>query len=91
MRHLKMFIIIDSIWHRPNPRQKCKENVMTEKCLFVEMHSVRCSSCTPDSTVHGANKGPTWVLSAPDGPHVGPMNIAIWGSLDVNCIQILKL
>ena len=22
---------------------------------------------------------PTWVLSAPDGPHVGPMNLAIWG------------
>ena len=22
--------------------------------------------------------GPTWVLSAPDGPHVGPMNLAIW-------------
>ena len=21
--------------------------------------------------------GPTWVLSAPDGPHVGPRNIAI--------------
>ena len=21
--------------------------------------------------------GSTWVLSAPDGPHVGPMNIAI--------------
>ena len=21
--------------------------------------------------------GPTWVLSAPDGPHVGPMNLAI--------------
>ena len=30
----------------------------------------------PDSKVHGANVGPTWVLSAPDGPHVGPMNIA---------------
>ena len=26
----------------------------------------------PDSKVHGANMGPTWVLSAPDGPHVGP-------------------
>ena len=26
---------------------------------------------------HGANMGPTWVLSAPDGPHVGPMNLAI--------------
>ena len=35
-------------------------------------------SCTkPESKVHGANMGPTWVLSAPDGPHVGPMNLAI--------------
>ena len=30
---------------------------------------------------HGANMGPTWVLSAPDGPHVGPMNLAIRDSL----------
>ena len=30
-----------------------------------------------DSKVHGANMGPTWVLSAPDGPHVGPMNLVI--------------
>ena len=35
----------------------------------------------PDNKVHGANMGPTWVLSAPDGPHVGPMNLAIRGSL----------
>ena len=31
----------------------------------------------PDSKVHGANMGPTWTLSAPDEPHVGPMNLAI--------------
>ena len=31
----------------------------------------------PDSKVPGANMVPTWVLSAPDGPHVGPMNLAI--------------
>ena len=31
----------------------------------------------PDSKVHVANMEPTWVLSAPDGPHVGPMNLAI--------------
>ena len=31
----------------------------------------------PDSEVHGANVGPTWVPSTPDGPHVGPMNHAI--------------
>ena len=31
----------------------------------------------PDSQVHGANMRPIWVLTAPDGPHVGPMNLAI--------------
>ena len=31
----------------------------------------------PDSKVHEANMGPTWVLSAPGEPHVGPMNFAI--------------
>ena len=31
----------------------------------------------PDSKVHGANMVPTWVLSAPDGPHVSSMNLAI--------------
>ena len=32
---------------------------------------------SPDSKVHGANMGPIWVLSAPDGCHVGPVNLAI--------------
>ena len=32
----------------------------------------------PDSKVHGANMGPIWVLQDPGGPHVGPMNFAIW-------------
>ena len=31
----------------------------------------------PDSKVRGAHIGPTWVLPAPDGPNVGPMNLAI--------------
>ena len=35
----------------------------------------------PDSKVHGVNIGPTWVLSAPDGSHVGPMNLAISGCM----------
>ena len=30
---------------------------------------------SPESKVHGTNVGPTWVLSAPDGPHFGPMNL----------------
>ena len=32
----------------------------------------------PDSKVHGANMGPIWDLQDPGGPHVGPMNFAIW-------------
>ena len=46
------------------------------KCLLV-IYS--------DSKVHGANIGPTWVLSAPDRPHVGTMNLAIRVQLRV-CI-----
>ena len=41
-----------------------------------ELNGIR-QDIFPDSKVHGANMGPTWVLSAPDGPHVGPMNFAI--------------
>ena len=32
----------------------------------------------PDSKVHGANMGPIWGRQGPGGPHVGPMNFAIW-------------
>ena len=31
----------------------------------------------PDSKVHVANMRPTWVISAPDGTHVGHINLAI--------------
>ena len=31
----------------------------------------------PDNKVHVAHKGPTWVLSAPGGTHVGPINLVI--------------
>ena len=33
----------------------------------------------PESKVHGANMGPNWGRQDPGGPHVGPVNIAIWG------------
>ena len=33
---------------------------------------------SPDSKVHGANMGPIWGRQNPCGPHVGPMNFAIW-------------
>ena len=32
----------------------------------------------PDNKVHGANMGPMWGQQDPGGPHVAPMNFAIW-------------
>ena len=46
-------------------------------CVYIldikRIHTV------PDSKVHGANMGLTWVLSARGGPHAGSMNFAIRG------------
>ena len=44
---------------------------------------------TPDSKLQGANVGPTWGRQDPDGPHVGHMNLAIWGiiSLQKNAMK----
>ena len=38
----------------------------------------------PDNKVHGANMGPTWVLSAPDGPHVVPRTLLSWNQLQTD-------
>ena len=44
----------------------------------------------PDNKVHGANMGPTWVLLALDGRHVGPMNLATRVQLtDRNTVAII--
>ena len=71
-----------------------KQCVIRRNCMFTERHLTRLSCVThvlcprsiyflvvgvPDSKVLGANMGPTWVLSAPNGPHVGPMNLDIRG------------
>ena len=62
-------------WH-PNKHIFFQQNDLNENQLESVM--LVCSWLYPDSKVHGANMGPTWVLSAPDGPHVCPMNLAIW-------------
>ena len=46
--------------------------IMTSiECFLKSYNSIR------DSKVHGANMGPTCVLSAPGGPHIGPINLAV--------------
>ena len=51
------------IWEQPSEWFYYKSLIQIETCS--------------DSKVRGANMGPTWVLLAPDEPHVGPMNLAI--------------
>ena len=43
-----------------------------------------------DSKAHGANMGPTWVLSSPGGQNVGPMNLAIWEVLSLYFVKSLS-
>ena len=37
----------------------------------------------PDSKVHGVNMGPIWGRQDPGGPHVDPMNFAIWAVISI--------
>ena len=59
-----------------------RDNLHCENCSLSKLLSVIIAlfcpgRYDPDNKFHGANMGPIWVLSAPDGPHVGPMNFAI--------------
>ena len=38
----------------------------------------RVQELCPDSKVHGANMGPIWGRQDPGGPHIGPMDFALW-------------
>ena len=62
-------------------------NVIAANRLLTSFENRLVIGCTdwiylfrniPDNKVHWVNMGPTWVLSSPGGPHVGPMNLAIW-------------
>ena len=57
-------------YHTILTNDKCYRNnqCQRQKCLLND-------TCFPDSKVHEANMGPTWVLSAPGRPHVGPMSL----------------
>ena len=46
--------------------------------LSMEFCKHHLHQAIPDSKVHGANMGPIWGRQDPGGPHIGPMNFAIW-------------
>ena len=64
----------------PSAHRVCSEPGGQRPVLSLSLDlTVLCEAAgsVEDNKVHGANMGPTWVLSAPDGPHVGPTNLAI--------------
>ena len=81
---IEVTIIVMKIMMEWNPIKE-KEHIMTlntraphTQIQFYRLWWGAADQCTiPDSKVHGANMGPTCVLSAPNGPHFGPINLAI--------------
>ena len=55
----------------------CEKEARNCKTQLLSIVSKVQIHINPDNKVHEANMGPTWVLSAPDGSHVGPVNFAI--------------
>ena len=41
----------------------------------------------PDSKDHGANMGPIWGRQDPGGPHVGPINFALWAIIQAMALN----
>ena len=56
------------------------------RCIIITKAIELLAATIPDSKIHGANMGPIWGRQDPGGPHVGPMNFAIW---DEDCYMII--
>ena len=61
------------------PSPKGNSNGNAQKVITItHVNIIQLNQCNiTDSKVLGANMGPTWALLAPNGPHVGPMKLAI--------------
>ena len=78
--------VLCSVLHRIDNILYCENLVITHHigiewplCIYFKTPCYIVD--IPNNMIHGANMGPTWVLSAPDGPHIGPMIFAIWDDL----------
>ena len=68
-------------WRANESQKQWRANESQKQWRANNMESYKAMRTTtninPDSKGHGANMGPTWVLSAPGGPHVSPINLSI--------------
>ena len=69
---------------------KC--GVLVHFCFQTRLGTLRDNEMNvwniPDSMVHGANMGPIWGRQGPGGPHVGPMNFAMWDAIVLDWISV---
>ena len=56
-----------------------------QQAIDAICHLYRYIFVFPDSKVHGANMRPIRGRQDPEGPHVGPMNLAIWFEIQLKC------
>ena len=88
---LKLLLIFNS--SKAFYNRSCVSFYSTMNCRplkFDMFHQSTSQWNYPDNKVHGANMGPTWVLSAPDGPHVGPVILAIRVTLARDQRQVMN-
>ena len=65
-------------WPNTSAKTFADMMMMTDAMPYKPVNWATISLDYPDSKVHGANMGPIWGRQDPGGPHVGPMNFAIW-------------
>ena len=73
------FCVIKRLWIQDKKHIHMLSSLLSVPSDGFVAHLSCLLETVPDNKVHGANMGPTWVLSAPERPHVGPMNHAIRG------------
>ena len=74
---MRLYNIIVMISVLPNGFQVMYRGA-TRRFQVRNVTRIGCMTLIPNGKAHGANMGPIWGRQDPGGPHVGPMNFAIW-------------
>ena len=80
-----MFGIEQAVSHYLN---QCWFYLLTNICAIWSWWVIRHS---PDTQAHGTNIGPIWGRQDPGGPHVVPMDFAIWVSMQQTLVVDIYL
>ena len=80
---VKVQLLILTTWGWTSPAQQRRMERQKYGWILQVSHG-------PDSKVYGANMGPIWGRQDPGGPHVGPVNFAIWECF-TECGWVLKM